>query len=276
MTTTYPRIEKMMAGYINMDAYEIAGSSNLSDQVAYYTTRVSPKALRALLLELNDFERMHRQNLTDDFENEFDYGANITDAKAFFDLVRTKVNSILDEKSTAEAVGKQTSISGGSFVGSITRRVLERLAGSFDSQILKAPQQPTNLNDTGYVGEIFRVFQTDFDKSLPTNTFWSKYPTVEDIPHQNSYWIKKVDLHDTCNILPQYAALSQYLELRLLKAVQSTPDHMRFTEEYILLLQKLLELKGVDVKSDERDMLSNSLNTSIEDFLQQQEMKTSR
>lgn len=95
MTTTYPRIEKMMAGYINMDAYEITGASDQAGQIRYYTTRVSPKAMKALLVELDAFEQAHNESLTNDFYEEFDFGAEITDASAFFNLVRSEVCSAL-------------------------------------------------------------------------------------------------------------------------------------------------------------------------------------
>ncbi|WP_437609738.1 contact-dependent growth inhibition system immunity protein [Erwinia sp. V71] len=91
MINTYPRIHKMMGGYINMDASDITGHCDYEGQIRYYMSRVSPKALSELLTELECFEAEHRPNLSADFDKAFDYGADIEDVAHFFALIRQLV-----------------------------------------------------------------------------------------------------------------------------------------------------------------------------------------
>lgn len=69
-------LEKLMAGYLNMDTVEITGCKELKGMVKYYTTRVSKKSLCRLLEELDIFESL-ANDLDSEFEMSFDFGFNV-------------------------------------------------------------------------------------------------------------------------------------------------------------------------------------------------------
>lgn len=72
----FPMLEKLMAGYLNMDAVEMTGYKELKGMVKHYTTRVSKKSLCRLLEELDIFEKS-ANDLDSEFEKSFDFGFNI-------------------------------------------------------------------------------------------------------------------------------------------------------------------------------------------------------
>ncbi|NIF58942.1 hypothetical protein F3J27_09125 [Enterobacter sp. Ap-916] len=269
MNTTYPRIEKMMAGYINMDACEIAGSPNLNDQVAYYTTRVSPKALRALLLELDQYEREHCKNLTDSFEDEFDYGANIPDAQAFFDLVRREVDNALGESSKTETL--------------VHPKPNDDL---LDSWPLKASErsyhwvkEPTETEIAVFIDSV----KAELSRKRSDNTppiFWDNFlhhKTSLIIEDDKTTFIPQRAFHSAPRApLPMFDGFLQIYELNLLHKAQETPVHMRLTKEYVALLEILLEIKGVKLKKTELDSVSKEPNNLIDCYLQRHERKLTR
>ena len=69
----FPMLEKLMAGYLNMDAVEMTGCNELKGMVEYYTTRVSKKSLYKLLSEIDMFVSLAK-NLDEEFEIRFDFG----------------------------------------------------------------------------------------------------------------------------------------------------------------------------------------------------------
>lgn len=72
----FPMLEKLIAGYLNMDAVEMTGCNELKGMVEYYTTRVSKKSLYKLLSEIDMFVNL-ANNLDEEFELRFDFGFNI-------------------------------------------------------------------------------------------------------------------------------------------------------------------------------------------------------
>lgn len=244
MTKTYPRIEKMMAGYINMDADEITGSSNLKDQVAYFISRVSPKALRALIEELDQFEHEHSDSLADDFEAAFDYGANLEDTRQFFNLVRDSVWAKLGEKPS------------------------------------KSEEDPTAIEyvwilDSGKLGTSYNVVSDEafhhFAKKLDDlslrdslRTRVSKYKSLDNFKCQ--YAINH-SISDTSD--EQFSLINVYANA-LVRNAAVTPRSERVTEQYVHLLETILTFKGVEVG---QDTSKPAFGLSIDDFIHKQEIK---
>ncbi|WP_456310957.1 contact-dependent growth inhibition system immunity protein [Serratia proteamaculans] len=237
MTTTYPRIEKMMAGYINMDAYEITGAEDRAGQIRYYTTRVSPKAMKALLVELDEFEQAHRERLTDDFEEEFDFGAGITDAKDFFHLVRNEVNDALGEENF---VGVDLSITAPfpftdwPTVGELTVDMTWLTSG-------------IGVRDGGNA-KLRESVADSIRRSLHTEPYMVIKPRVltrEEIIKGNHL--------EPFGIIPP-PIKNVLLERSLLISLQSMSVDRRITEDYVKLLEALLDLKGIDLKKKEPEL----------------------
>lgn len=241
MTKTYPRIEKMMAGYINMDADEIAGSSNLKDQVAYFISRVSPKALRALVEELDQFEHEHSDSLADDFEAAFDYGANLEDTRQFFNLVRDSVWVKLGEKPS------------------------------------KSQEDPTAIEyvwilDSGKLGTSYNVVSDEafhhFAKKLDglslrdsidsLRTRDSKRKSLENLKCQYAISHSISDASDD-----QFSLINVYANA-LVRNAAVTPRSERVTEQYVHLLETILTFKGVEVG---QDTSKPAFGLSIDDFI---------
>lgn len=106
--TTYQNIRTMMRAYINMDAFEITGSRDLDGQIDYYISRVSNKTLCLLIEEIKTFAQQNQQDITEAFNDAFDYGAEIEDANALFSLIRRKVAKHFDEaEEAAEAEARE-------------------------------------------------------------------------------------------------------------------------------------------------------------------------
>lgn len=87
----YPRLKKLMAGYINMDSFEITGSHDIKVILEYYCTRVSPKSKKELLVEIDNFQSEYENDLHKKFEFFFDYGYDIKSTKDFFSMIREVV-----------------------------------------------------------------------------------------------------------------------------------------------------------------------------------------
>ncbi|QGY33051.1 contact-dependent growth inhibition system immunity protein [Pantoea cypripedii] len=251
MTTTYPRIEKMMAGYINMDAYEMTGSEDRAEQVLYYTTRVSPKALKDLLSELDEFEREHSDNLTDDFEDAFDFGAYIPDARVFFGLVREVVRAQLGE-ALPEAQEHCP------------------LSESMDKWLLNVSYNALPNGAVLYVGEGVDLF------GIPPNAdglvfhtgagIFTEKPAELKQPHQVT-----TGGHFTLSV--QDIELIRTYERELIVHALNIPRSERATKEYVRLLESILTVKGVAVGQDQT---KQAFGFSVEDFIRAQESKTTR
>lgn len=265
MTTTYPRIEKMMAGYINMDAAEISGSPNLNDQVSYYATRVSPKALRALLVELDQFESEHSHNLTHDFEEIFDYGANISDAKAFFGLVRNHVSHILDESTRCKASGQEKSDDG------ISEHAL--LKEALKRYLLLDKQTDKELGESirSYIHKKLSYKANDL-ASVCTN-FYYPLTLTKDCYNKNLHVKNNEEIF---KVIPEFGASSLMLEYQLLHQLQRVPENMRITEEYEDLIKALWSIKGVDFSSDLKNNNSKPFAIFLKDLTKNQTRKLTR
>jgi len=254
MTTAYPRIEKMMAGYINMDAYEMTGASDRLGQIRYYTTRVSPKAMAFLLLELDAFELAHKDNLTEDFEEAFDFGADIPDASAFFELVRQEVTAVLVEKKSElrdqscaplECEEHTNIIDDWNLTEGATR-----WAEIMNSSLMHA-----------YVPRVIKIFD------------W------KDISNSTLKPLSSIDADKARAALQRYRsrmeikpALSELVEQMLITQARNTPSEKRRSEDYVKILEQLLELKGIDV-SHPTPMITHHVDP-VEAFIQAQERKS--
>lgn len=250
MTKTYPRIEKMMAGYINMDAYEIAGSSDLKDQVVYFISRVSPKALRALVEELDRFEHEHADSLADDFEAAFDYGANIQDTRQFFNLVRDTVSAKLGETPS--------------------KRVEDPSTVKYQ-WILDSEKLGTSYNVIS--DAVFHQFAKKLDKishweSIDTlKTKCSKPKYLDNVKWQYVISHSIPDVSDE-----QLSLINEYANALVCKAA-FTPRSKRVTEQYVYLLETILTFKGVTVG---QDTSKPAFGLSVDDFIQMQERKSTQ
>lgn len=252
MTTTYPRIEKMMAGYINMDAYEITGSSDLKDQVVYFTSRVSPKALRALLKELEQFEREHADSLTDDFEAAFDYGANIQDTRKFFNLVRVTVEAKLGEKPS---------------------KMVEDPSAAKYRWILDSGKLGTSYNVIS--DKIFRQLAKNLDELSHRESIDTTFITGDS--KDNCFENLKCQQYAIVPVLPdvsdeQFGLMNVY-ESTLARNAAFIPRSKRLTEEYVYLLETILTFKGVSVG---QDTSKPAFGLSVDDFIQMQERKSTQ
>ncbi|PLR53844.1 hypothetical protein CYR52_05075 [Chimaeribacter arupi] len=96
-----------MMGYINMDAAYITGHKDFAGMVAFYTTRVSTKALRELLIEIEQYRAAHPEDLSQAFLSEFDYGAYIEDVRNFLDITCGVVSDVI---ATAEGRNEQKAV----------------------------------------------------------------------------------------------------------------------------------------------------------------------
>ncbi|WP_312274257.1 contact-dependent growth inhibition system immunity protein [Pseudescherichia sp.] len=250
MSKTYPRIEKMMAGYINMDAYEIAGSSDLKDQVSYFISRVSPKALRALVEELDRFEREHADNLADDFEAAFDYGANIQDTQQFFNLVRDTVWAKLGEK----APRKMEDLSATGYRWILDSGKLSTSYNVISDEILR--QFAKKLDELSH-GKSIDTLRSGDSKHKRLENFKCMYATSHDIP--DAYY-------------KQFSLVNVYANALVHKAA-FTPRSKRVTEQYVHLLETILTFKGVTVG---QDTSKPAFGLSVEDIIQMQERKSTQ
>ncbi|EHC3600248.1 TPA: contact-dependent growth inhibition system immunity protein [Klebsiella pneumoniae] len=250
MTKTYPRIEKMMAGYINMDAFEIAGSPELKDQVAYFISRVSPKALRALLDELDRFESEHADSLADDFEAAFDYGANIQDTHLFFNLVRDAVWAKLGENpskrvehsSAPECRWMLASVKLGDYCNVISDKALHQFAEKLDE-----------LSH----GKSIDVLRTGDSKHKCLENLKFKYETNHGIPDATDEQLSLIHVYTDA----------------LVRNAAYTPRSKRVTEEYVYLLETILTFKGVTVG---QDTSKPAFGQSVDDFIQMHERKSTQ
>jgi len=249
MTTAYPRIEKMMAGYINMDAYEMTGASDRLGQIRYYTTRVSPKAMAFLLLELDAFELAHKDNLTEDFEEAFDFGADIPDASAFFELVRQEVTSVLAAKKSELSDQSCAPLKCDEHTNIIDYWNLTESAARL-AEIVRSP----------YVTRVSKVLDwKDFS--------YSNVKTLSAI-NADKAGLAIQRYRDSMEIKP---ALSVLVEQMLITQARNTPSDMRTSEDYVKILEQLLELKGIDV-SHPTPMITHHVDP-LEAFIQAQERK---
>lgn len=105
----YKHIRSMMRAYINMDAFEITGSSELSGQIDYYISRVSDDTLLSLKKELIEFFVKNKDSgsLTEIFNETFDYGAEIEDAESFFQLVRERISNYQHNKEQEQEISQR-------------------------------------------------------------------------------------------------------------------------------------------------------------------------
>ena len=242
MTTTYPRIEKMMAGYINMDAYELTGSHELDAQIRYYTTRVSPKALKELLVELRKFEAEHSGDLTDEFEDSFDFGAYIPDAKVFFDLVRTEVRARLAENSDSPSESL-TEIVQDMLDKSTYWPLLPETIGS-PKYLTKLSTVPFENNNRAFLPVLkFTAGKLDFqtrklDKATPVSKAIHRIFTSQDIASRI-----------VSQALPSEGS-KEYQQVIILTLLQAYRDD-RNSESYTQLLEQLLQVNGVDLPDND-------------------------
>lgn len=263
MTTAFPNILKMMAGYINMDAFEITGSKDRGGQVRYFTTRVSPKTMKLLMIELDSFERLHSDDLTDQFEEAFDFGAHIPDAKAFFDLVRHEVNVALAERGDTPLL-IPTVINPEPFKGTVKHgivpnKLLQRFVEA-QTKLLKLTGSPVERTAIGVLPPDWRAVDRN------------DAPTVKIV----RTWDEVFSSASLTKGAVSYSALSHILEAELLRLASNTPSNKRNTEEYAILLEQLLELKGVKVEKREHKSATHAFNLSVDDFIQMQESKLTR
>lgn len=93
----YPRLKSLMAGYINMDSFEITGFHDIKLILEYYCTRVSPKSKKELLVEVDNFQSEYENDLDKKFESFFDYGYDIKSTKDFFSMIREVVEYDIDK-----------------------------------------------------------------------------------------------------------------------------------------------------------------------------------
>ncbi|MGC0947145.1 hypothetical protein WKH55_22235 [Pantoea agglomerans] len=253
MTTAYPRIEKMMAGYINMDAYEMTGASDRLGQIRYYTTRVSPKAMAFLLLELDAFELAHKDNLTEDFEEAFDFGADIPDAPAFFELVRQEVTTVLASKKPELSDQNYAPLKYDEHTNIIDVWSLTDAATRL-AEIVRSPYVHA------YVPRVVKVLH------------W------KDISSGIVKPLSATDVEKARLAIERYRdrmdkpALSVLVEQMLITQARNTPSDMRRSEDYVNVLERLLELKGIDV-SHPTPMITHHVDP-VEAFILAQERKS--
>lgn len=95
--SNFPHLQKLMAGYLNEDAFEITGCRELKGMVEYYTTRVSEKSMKELLVEIDVYIESTKMIEDAKFEDIFDFGFRIVDEDAFFETVKAVVRNKLKE-----------------------------------------------------------------------------------------------------------------------------------------------------------------------------------
>lgn len=94
--SNFPHLQKLMAGYLNEDAFEITGCRELKGMVEYYTTRVSKKSLERLLEEINLYIEVASKLGDLKFEEVFDYGFYVGNEDLFFETVKAVVRKKLE------------------------------------------------------------------------------------------------------------------------------------------------------------------------------------
>lgn len=262
MTTKYPRIEKMMAGYINMDAYEITGASDQAGQIRYYTTRVSPKAMKALLVELDAFEQAHNENLTNDFYEEFDFGAEITDASAFFNLVRSEIYSALGVEQAKNTDTLHETI--GITATSVALKQFAEIPDSIVEAFTLALQSRFALKDESADDLLRYNIATAVDSidSASTPCAW-ELGSAKDFSISRAVWLHSQTEDCMWLLARNNGALASHcfdtMKTGYLHMAHALRRHDHQSDVYVIFLEQLLKQKGFDVNKQESQSHSMSI-----------------